>query len=456
MRKPPSAFSAPGEREREGAAPRAGVVDPDAAAVGQRDLAGDGQPQAAAAGRARPRRIGAEEAVEDRARAARGATPGPSSRTVTPTSSSAVARGDDDLAALRAELDRVLDQVAHRVPEAVGVPDRQRRGAVDARATTPRVRASGPATRPRARRRRARSTRLDQQVEPALVERWPARAGRRPCGSSDRPPRARSRAPRARGGRRSSARRLTSSSARIAASGVRSSCEASATSRCCSSTPLLDAVEHRVERGREVRDLVAGARDARRSSSRSMPIAAARGGHAVDRAQRPARQPPAARAPWPAARPGRRAAAGRGRVRTERSTVAIDSAATATCRLSAPRRSGARRAGSAAPPRPELDGPGQLVRRAARGAASARVEHRRAAPPDRRTTATTRPAGSRTCAAGRSPVSTVRATSTDLGRALGAVAVRRSASAAGRSVAVDGRGEVRRAAARRGRPRPRR
>ena len=278
------------------------------------------------------------------------------------------------------------------MPEAVGVPDRHRRGAPSrlerhvARARQRVQRRDGAA-----QRRRARSSGSTQQLEPALVE-----AGQdeqvvdraRSCRSTSS--RALSSTRRAAVGR-ASARRLTSISERIAASGVRSSWEASATSRCCSSMPssMRSSIAFSVRR--QMRDLVAGARNdqavARSGGGRSPPRARSCGRSGAGPGA-PATSPPSAvasSAAGPAIRSRTRPCARSGR------SVAVDSAATATCRCprSAVGRATQPEALAAAP---ELGGPGQLCA-AQHAGARRRASASARGPPDRRTTPPRAPTG---------------------------------------------------------------
>ena len=129
---------------------------------------------------------------------------------------------------------------------------------------------------------------------------------------------------------------------------------------------VLDAVEHRVQRGGEVGDLVAGARHDEAVLEPVEVDGRCARGHAVDRAQRAARQPPAPQRRWPAARPGPRSAAGRARGapsgRRSPSTRRRRRPAGGRARVGRARDEPEALAAAA-----ELDGPRQLVRRAARG-----------------------------------------------------------------------------------------
>ena len=129
--------------------------------------------------------------------------------------------------------------------------------------------------------------------------------------------------------------KLTSSSARIAASGVRSSCDASAISRCFSSTPRSSrsSIALRVRARCPISSSVRGG--AMRSCRRSMPISSA---FDVIRstgrsALRASHQPPAAVAASAAGRPSRSSSR---TLLTDSSTCRSDSATTIT--RSRPRR----------------------------------------------------------------------------------------------------------------------
>ena len=136
-----------------------------------------------------------------------------------------------------------------------------------------------------------------------------------------------------------SARRLTSSSERIAASGLRSSCETSATIRCCSSTPrwMRASIVFSVAASRATSSPVAGT--ARRSSSLSPPISCACARRrSIGLSARPASHQPPAAVAISAAGP---AISRRTSTRwTEPSTPAIDTPAATT--TGSPRREAAR------------------------------------------------------------------------------------------------------------------
>ena len=350
--------------------------------------------------------------------------------TVTPTSPSCRHVAHRHRAAAGAELDRVVDRgCAARGAGGRGRPSAGA-GAPSSRASTPRARASvAQRARPRAASS-CRSSGARQQLEPALVD----------AGENEQVVDGAAHAvdllARALEHRARRGRQVVVAQADVELGAHRRQRRAQLVRGVGDQPALLldaalDAVEHRVERGGEVRDLVArGAarRCARRAGrGRSPPPSRSCG----RRAQRPAREPPAARARSASSAAGRAISSSTRTRCTERSTVASDCGRDERPARCPRGRSRARRAGSARGRAPSATvRMRSSPRSTAAAAAGASIGARRR--PGRRSDTITRPRRSRICAAARSPVST-RARDVDGTRARPrAIAVARSAQRAGR------------------------
>src|SRR5919197_1483203 len=108
------------QRERERAPAPGRAVDPQTAAVRLCDLAADRESQAAAAARAAPRAVGAEEAVEHAAERL-GRDAGTRVRDRDADLGTAAPRDDGDRAPARCVGDRVVDEVDEQLVDALGV-----------------------------------------------------------------------------------------------------------------------------------------------------------------------------------------------------------------------------------------------------------------------------------------------------------------------------------------------
>ena len=215
--------------EAEGRAPSDCRSNGDAAVVRGDDRRDDREPEADAAARARARRVGAVEALEDALGLLGGPGPGPRRRPRARASSvEPRAAPSTGVPGRRVRAD-VREQVVDKLPQPLAVAEddapARSRGRDRPRRVDRARGVDGLARRPR----RARPARA-RAAGPRRAAR--AAAGRRRAGSSAPtrariPPIARARS----SGRSSAPRAKSSAYARTAASGVRSSCDASATKR---------------------------------------------------------------------------------------------------------------------------------------------------------------------------------------------------------------------------------